>query len=908
MDQTLSFGEWLRQRRKELDMTQFDLAERVGCSEDTIQKIERGARRPSKQVTELLAQTLQVPHEEHAEFVSFARRGLRLEYGQQKGTQAKQPGARSEQSVPTNLLPQLTSLVGREREVAQVRDFLLLDNVRLLTLTGPPGIGKTRLALEVAAALLADKARSDFADGVFFVELAPIRDPDLLATTIAATLEVKKGRGQSILEGLVHFLRDRQMLLVLDNFEQVLDAAPVVLQLLRSCPGLKVLVTSREALHVPGEQQLPVPPLQIPDLSQLVSQSDSMSKSQALLGYEAVKLFVQRARSVDPDFELTAHNAQAVAAICTRLDGLPLAIELAAARIKLLPPRELLARLDSRLRLLTTGSRQLRHLPARQQTLRGAIDWSYYLLDQQEQKLFRSLGVFVGGCSIEATQVACDSGASGQGSVISSHVLRVTHDAAPDAESLAALDTDVLDVVQSLIDKSLVRQRAGAGGEPRFVMLETISEYAREKLQMSGEAEMLRGRHAAYFLHLAEGAERGLHGPEQAYWLRRLEEEHDNFRAALDWSMSAGGKQTEGAIELGLRLAGALGNFWQMHGNFTEGRQRLEGALTRARPLIENEATGKAPPGIGVGSEAGGETLQAVFAKALRAAGDLAWMQSEPEPAQSYAQEALEIYQVLSDRLGAAVALSRLAIVAGDAYADYGRASSLYEQSLAILSELKGQEQDDFVAEKLASVMHNLAALVGLVGGNFEQAQVHLETALEIVREHGNQYAVASILQQIGFSHYFQADYTSARSYAAQSLQMARELRTQWLVPWGLIILAGAALRQGDHDRAAVGLRESLEIAAKDLSFACVVPVCLARLATLASVQGEPERAARLFAVAEALQEPVGFRFYPAIRSEFDRDVAGARVGVDKETWRKAWQEGRATTLEEAISYALDEK
>jgi len=492
--------------------------------------------------------------------------------------------------------------------------------------------------------------------------------------------------------------------------------------------------------------------------------------------------------------------------------------------------------------------------------------------------------------------------------VISSHVLRVTHDAAPDAESLAALDTDVLDVVQSLMDKSLVRQRPGAGGEPRFVMLETISEYAREKLQMSGEAEMLRGRHAEYFLHLAEGAERGLHGPEQAYWLRRLEEEHDNFRAALDWSMSAGGKQTEGAIELGLRLAGALGNFWQMHGNFTEGRQRLEGALTRARPLIENEATGKASPGIGVGSEAGGETLQAVFAKALRAAGDLAWMQSEPEPAQSYAQEALEIYQVLRDRLGAAVALSRLAIVAGDAYADYGRASSLYEQSLAILSELKGQEQDDFVAEKLANVMHNLAALVGLVGGNFEQAQVHLETALEIVREHGNQYAVASILQQIGFSHYFQADYTSARSYAAQSLQMARELRTQWLVPWGLIILAGAALRQGDHDRAAVGLRESLEIAAKDLSFACVVPVCLARLATLASVQGEPERAARLFAVAEALQEPVGFRFYPAIRSEFDRDVAGARVGVDKETWRKAWQEGRATTLEEAISYALDEK
>ena len=908
MDQTLSFGEWLRQRRKELDMTQFDLAERVGCSEDTIQKIERGARRPSKQVTELLAQTLQVPHEEHAEFVSFARRGLRLEYGQQKGTQAKQPGARSEQSVPTNLLPQLTSLVGREREVAQVRDFLLLDNVRLLTLTGPPGIGKTRLALEVAAALLADKARSDFADGVFFVELAPIRDPDLLATTIAATLEVKKGRGQSILEGLVHFLRDRQMLLVLDNFEHVLDAAPVVLQLLRSRPGLKVLVTSREALHVPGEQQLPVPPLQIPDLSQLVSQSDSMSKSQALLGYEAVKLFVQRARSVDPDFELTAHNAQAVAAICTRLDGLPLAIELAAARIKLLPPRELLALLDSRLKLLTTGSRQLRHLPARQQTLRGAIDWSYYLLDQQEQKLFRSLGVFVGGCSIEATQVACDSGASGQGSVISSHASRVAHDAAPDAESLAALDTDVLDVVQSLIDKSLVRQRAGAGGEPRFVMLETISEYAREKLQMSGEAEMLRGRHAEYFLHLAEGAERGLHGPEQAYWLRRLEEEHDNFRAALDWSMSAGGKQTEGAIELGLRLAGALGNFWQMHGNFTEGRQRLEGALTRARPLIENEATGKASPGIGVGSEAGGETLQAVFAKALRAAGDLAWMQSEPEPAQSYAQEALEICQVLRDRLGVAVALSRLAIVAGDAYADYGRASSLYEQSLAILSELKGQEQDDFVAEKLANVMHNLAALVGLVGGNFEQAQVHLETALEIVREHGNQYAVASILQQIGFSHYFQADYTSARSYAAQSLQMARELRTQWLVPWGLIILAGAALRQGDHDRAAVGLRESLEIAAKDLSFACVVPVCLARLATLASVQGEPERAARLFAVAEALQEPVGFRFYPAIRSEFDRDVAGARVGVDKETWRKAWQEGRATTLEEAISYALDEK
>ncbi len=377
-----------------------------------------------------------------------------------------QSGERAEAEAPRyhNLPLQPTPFIGRDAEVEAACDILRHPDVRLLTLVGPPGIGKTRLSIEVAANLI-----PDFADGVYFVSLAPISDPVLVASAIALTLRVKESQDQSLRETLQRFLSDRQILLVLDNFEQVVDAAPLLAELLEACPHLKVLATSREVLHLYGEYDYPVPPLSLPDLNRFPD-------LEALSRYEAVELFLQRAQAVSPDFELTDRNAHTVAEICQRLDGLPLAIELAAARILVLTPEELLERLKSRLKLLTGGAR---NLPERQRTLQAAIDWSYNLLDAGEQALFRRLGVFVGECTLKAIEEVCSS------------------------IETEELGIDTLNGVTSLLGKSLLRREEGIGGDSRFYMLETIREYATEKLQEGGEFDPTSDRHCDYFLQFA---------------------------------------------------------------------------------------------------------------------------------------------------------------------------------------------------------------------------------------------------------------------------------------------------------------------------------------------------------------------------------------------------------------------
>ncbi len=411
----------------------------------------------------------------------------------------------------TNLPAQPTLLIGRDQEVAAVCALLRGPEVRLLTLTGPGGTGKTRLGLQVAAELL-----DAFADGIYFVDLAPIRDANLVVSAIAQTLGLT-GRGDQPLRDRVRaHLRDKRLLLLLDNFEQVLDAAPVVAELLAACPQLKVLVTSRMPLQLRGEQEIPVPPLALPDLHRLPELA-------ALSQYAAVALFIQRARAVQLDFAVTNATAPAVAEICHRLDGLPLAIELVATRVKLLPIPALLARLDNRLKLLIGGARDL---PARQQTIRTTIAWSYDLLTAAEQRLFRSLAVFVGGCTLDAATTVCNANSD--------------------------LPMDVVDGIAGLLNQSLLRQKEGTDGEPRFWMLETIREYTVERLEGSGEAEAVRRRHAAYYLAFAEAAQPQLLGAERAGWLDRLEAEHDNLRGALGWALDGGD------AELGGRLAVAL--------------------------------------------------------------------------------------------------------------------------------------------------------------------------------------------------------------------------------------------------------------------------------------------------------------------------------------------------------------
>src|SRR6266404_5423960 len=529
------------------------------------------------------------------------------------------------QTRPGNFPVPRTGFVGREREAAATKELLLRQDVRLVTVTGPGGIGKTRLGVEVASGLC-----EWFPGGIYFVPLSPLNDPSLIASVIVQTLGLREAGGQSPLEILKKNFQDSwcaPMLFLMDNFEHLVQAAPTVAELLAMGPHLKVLVTSRSALHVYGEHEFPVPPLALPD-------SRSMPSVEVLSQYPAVALFIQRAIAAKPDFELNRENAPAVTEICARLDGLPLAIELAAARIKVLSPASMLTRLASRLQLLTGGARDL---PQRQQTLRAAMDWSYDLLNAAEQKLFRRLSVFVGGCTLDGAEAVCDTKGD--------------------------LDLDLLDGMASMVDKSLAQQVEQAKGESRFVMLETIREYALEKLQASGERASTKRGHAAYCLVLAEEEASDQSGAEGAEWLERFAAEHDNFRAALEWLTETGD------AEWGLRLGTALFRYWEIREYLAEGRDRLGKLLKVAGAAAPTKAR----------------------ARALFAAGVLAGEQGDYASADAPIRENLDIARQLRDKQGVAVALNALAVFARDG-GDVEVARSLLEESLVQWRELGDQK------------------------------------------------------------------------------------------------------------------------------------------------------------------------------------------------------------------------
>jgi predicted ATPase/class 3 adenylate cyclase len=630
-----------------------------------------------------------------------------------------------------NLPVQPTPLVGREREVAEVCERLLSPEVRLLTLTGPGGTGKTRVGLQAAAELL-----EEFEEGAFFVTLATLTDPTLVAPSVTQALGVAESGEKPPEDALREFLRERELLLLMDNFEQVLDATPLLEELLAAAPRLKVLTTSRAALRLYGEHEFPVPPLALPDPAY-------PPPPERLTQYEAVRLFVERARAVKPDFSVTNENAPAVAEICVRLDGLPLAIELAAARTRLLPPRAMLAKLSSRLKLLTGGAR---NLPERQRTLRGAIEWSYELLSPEERTLFARLSVFAGGRTLEAIETICN----------------------PETE------LDTLDGLESLLEKSLLRQEEGPEGEPRFVMLETIHEFAREKLEESREAEELRRLHAEYFLAMAEESEPHMTGPEQVVWLDRLEAEHDNLRAVLSWSLESGD------IELGLKLASATNHYWIYRGHLSEAARWLEQALERSEDVPE-----------------------AVRAKALSSAGGLAIFLGSHERTDTFLQEAAALYRKLGDDRGVANVLKSL----GNSSADrshWQRAEALYREALELGRDLK---YEDLITDSLINL-----GWAALCQENYDQATVFCREALGLAQDNRDKGSVAAASLNLGWAELGKGDHAQAGALFRESLSHLRELNDPVNIAECLEGFAGVAGAQGQGKRTArlYGIAESL--------------------------------------------------------------------------------------------------
>jgi predicted ATPase/class 3 adenylate cyclase len=754
------------------------------------------------------------------------------------------PPLRTLGAQPTNLPAQPTALIGREREIAEVTALLRRDDVRLLTLTGPGGTGKTRLALQSAAELL-----DTFPDGVWFVNLAPILDHILVATTIAHTLGLVEATDKPIEESLRAFLRAKRMLLLLDNFEQVIDAAPQIAELLAAAPGLKVLATSRAPLHVYGEHEYAVPPLALPP----TTDDHAADRRDIITQYESVRLFLARAQATKPGFAITNDNAPAVAEICHRLDGLPLAIELAAARVKLFPPEALLARLGSRLLVLTGGPRDL---PARQQTLRNTIDWSYNLLDEGEQALFRRLGVFVGGWTLEAAEAVCE-----------------------DKEKSLPVSLSVLDGLAALIDQSLLRQEEGTDDEPRFVMLETVREYALERLEESGELETMRRRHTEYFVALVEMAEPKLTGPAEQMWLIRLDADYDNLRAALAWSLHGqpdSGTAPGKALELGLRLAGAIWIFWTARNRQSEGRAWIEGSLERS-PHI----TAALPRSVRV--------------KALNAAGYMAVAQGDHTRATALLQESLALSRETEDHIGMASVLVQLGRTARN-QGDYGRAERLEEESLALF-----RSRGDIWGTTHALVSLGDAALEQ---GALDRATAHLQEALAICQDFGLVEWRMWVTYNLGRVSYLQGDYLRALAWLEESLAQFRDMGYTLGVALMLLNLGRVAQAQGNTTKAAQLFTESLTLM-RETPFSETHEAALEGLAGVAGAQGQPARAAHLFGAAEVLRESTGMPLAPAYRAAYERDVAAIRAQIDEPTFTAAWAQGQKLTLEQAIAEAL---